>query len=642
MIQKMTIGQSKNVKIINIIKIALIIFISFSIVAYFYPFYTDSDSLVYGITTISLANGSYSYTSDLLKETGLWEFVPIPWVKTIDNTAVPKTGVGIYGISTISYLLGSFYGLFYIGPIFSILFLIAAERIATNLFGRFVGLLTLIFLVSDFTILIIARQLMTDNIFSLFFIIGCFFLIKFLRAKKNKFILISSIFFATTAFIRMPGVIFFPIEIFVIVGFFVYENISIKKMYLDSINLEQYQKLFPCKKRIIKFFKIGIFLAIPWIVFILFILFFNTYYFGDPLTTYQDISKNNEITGEGKSITSFFQFDSKFFEYTKYYSVSLLPDSIKKSLMNLSSTENSPPFERNWIGLFSLLIFVPVIVIAFYDRTKRKEVIIFSLFIVAWISFHSSNYIAPSIENHPTTFLRDRYMIPMLPLFYMFFGFVIDRIWKVNFKSNSINRIKLSIKSFRYVFIILVFVLMFSSLYSSQATADILKKQLRISNPTLAAERYPLDMEGLPEDSVIVGGASRKILEYNLTSFFPYWGMGRYTEATPETIPKGPIENLKKIMNEGYETYMFKGGLMRVDLPYFEYLEAEHGIILQNYSKTFCKLEIINSQTELSETDRLVSDGTCFVSTSSNIQCVESICYSVDVEWVNNRQYLNP
>ena len=229
MFQTLIVDQSKSVKIINIIKIALIVFISFSIVAYFYPFYTDTDSLVYGITTISLANGSYSYTSDLLKETGLWEFIPVQWVKTIHDTAIPKTGVGIYGISTISYLLSGYYGLFYIGPIFSILFLITAERIATNLFGRFVGLITLIFLVSDFTILIIARQLMTDNIFSLFFIIGCFFLIKFLRQKKNKLILLSTICFVITAFIRMPGMIFLPIEIFIVIGYFAYESITNKK-----------------------------------------------------------------------------------------------------------------------------------------------------------------------------------------------------------------------------------------------------------------------------------------------------------------------------------------------------------------------------------------------------------------------------
>jgi len=95
-------------------------------------------------------------------------------------------------------------------------------------------------------------------------------------------------------------------------------------------------------------------------------------------------------------------------------------------------------------------------------------------------------------------------------------------------------------------------------------------------------------------------------------------------------------------MNEGYDTYMFKGGLMRIDLPYFKYLEAEYGIILQNYSKTFCKLEMINSQNEINESDGLVSDGTCFVSTSSTVQCTGGICYTVEIEWANPREFFNP
>lgn len=636
MVQALLFGQSNGVKIINIAKIALLIFISFSLLAYFYPFYTDVDSLVYGVTTISLANGSYSYTSDLLKETGLWEFVPVQWVKTIHNTAIPKTGVGIYGFSTISYLLGNYYGLFYIGPIFSILFLISAERIATNLFGRFVGLVTLIFLVSDFTITIIGRQLMTDNIFSLFFILGCFFLIKFLRDKKNKLILFSSLFFVITAFIRMPGLIFLPIEIFIIVGYFTYETISNKKKNLNSKNLNRYNNPLPYTNNLFKFLKIGIYIAIPWAVFILFLLSFNAYYFGDPITTYQDVIAPEEIRGEKKSITLFFQFDSKFFEYAKYYSTSLLPDTIKESLVNLSSTENSPPFEQNWIGVFSLFIFIPALIIAFYDKTKRKEVIIFCLFTVGWISFHSSNYIAPTIENPPTSFLRDRYMIPMLPLFYILFGFIIDRIWRISIKRNLIHQPKLSGNSFKVIFIILVSVLLISSLYSSRAAADIMNKQLSIHNPINAAERYPLDKEGLSEKSVIVGSDSRKTLEYNLTSFFPFWELGRYEEVNPDTIPKEPIQTLKTIMEEGYETFMFKGGLTRVDLPYFKFLETDHGIILKNYSKTFCKLEMTNSQNAAIESSNL-SDDVCYQSTKTEVICLENRCFDVQIE-VNNRE----
>jgi len=234
MMQALVTDLSKRIKIINIIKISLFVFISFSLLANFYGFYSDVDSLVYGISSINLANGSYSYTTELLTETGLLEFIPVQWVKTIHDTAIPKTGVGIYGFSTSAYLIAGEFGLFYLGPVFTIIFLITSERIATNLFGRLVGLITLILLVSDFSITIIGRQLMTDNIFALFFILGCFFLIKFLRDKKNKFILFSSLFFVTCSFIRLPGLIFLPLEISIIIGYFAYEVIYNKKKNFNS------------------------------------------------------------------------------------------------------------------------------------------------------------------------------------------------------------------------------------------------------------------------------------------------------------------------------------------------------------------------------------------------------------------------
>jgi len=624
MMRALVVDKSKRVKVINIIKISLLVFISFSLLAHFYPFYSDKDSLVYGISSISLANGSYSYTSELLQETGLSEFVPVQWVKTIHDTAIPKTGVGIYGFSSSAYLIAGEYGLFYLGPVFTIIFLIVSERIATNLFGRLVGLVTLVFMVSDLSILIIGRQLMTDNIFSLFFILGCFFLIKFLREKKNSFILFSTLFFVTSGFIRLSGSIFLPIEISIIIGYFVYEAIYDKKKNLGLKNLN--------KAKHFKFFKIGIIIAIPWIVFILFWFSFNTYYFGDPLTTYQDARIATKNLESGKSFATFFEIDSKFFEYAKFYSMSLLPDNIRQSLMDNIKTPETDQFDNNWMGLFSLLVFLPALIIVFYDKSKRKEIIIFYIFIVGWISFYSSNYIAPPIENHVNTFLRDRSMIPILPLFFMLFGLVIVRISRINYK--NLNHFpKLADKSFRIVFIIFVSILLLSSLSMSHSAAEIINQKMTIRDPYVLAERYPPDREGLPEKSVIVGGASRESLAYDFTSFFPYWGMSRYSEITPDTIPIKPIQTLTKLMDEGYDTFMFKGGADHRDIQYFEFLAAEHGIILQNYTKTFCKLQLTNTNSELDASTEIRRDDICYLRTEFEVLCVEGRCFEVVIQW---------
>ena len=53
-----------------------------------------------------------------MQEYQSWDFVPNQWVKTIQNTAIPIGSFGIYGISSIAFLLGGYYGLFFLGPIF--------------------------------------------------------------------------------------------------------------------------------------------------------------------------------------------------------------------------------------------------------------------------------------------------------------------------------------------------------------------------------------------------------------------------------------------------------------------------------------------------------------------------------------------
>ena len=201
-------------------------------------------------------------------------------------------------------------------------------------------------------------------------------------------------------------------------------------------------------------------------------------------------------------------------------------------------------------------------------------------------------------------------MIPMMPFSFILFGFIIHKIWEINLKKVLMNRYKFISVSFKVSFVILVFILLSVSLLSSKPVEDIFNNTYTIENPQVFAEKYPPDREGLPENSVIVGDASRKAIAYNATIFFPYWGMGRYSETTPDTIPKEPIITLKKIMEQGYETYMFKGGASDRDVLYFRYLEAEHGIVLKDFSKTFCKLELVEKN-NISETESQ-SDELCY------------------------------
>jgi len=192
-------NKIKTNSVLDILKIIIIILASFSLIANFYPYYEGWDSFVYGISAISLAQGSFGITNELLLETGNNVFVPNHWIKTIHNTAVPIASPAILGLAAFSYLIGGYYGLFYIGPIFSIIFLIVSERVATKLFGGFVGLFTLVLLSTDLIFLSTGVQLLTDNIYSLFFILGCFFIIRFFQKEKIKLIFLSTVFFCSSS-----------------------------------------------------------------------------------------------------------------------------------------------------------------------------------------------------------------------------------------------------------------------------------------------------------------------------------------------------------------------------------------------------------------------------------------------------------
>ena len=108
-------------------------------------------------------------------------------------------------------------------------------------------------------------------------------------------------------------------------------------------------------------------------------------------------------------------------------------------------------------------------------------------------------------------------------------------------------------------------------------------------NPETYAKKYPIDTEGLSENSVILGGAGRRAMEYNVIPFDPYWA-----------LPQDHIQTLKQIMEEGYEVYAFKNKRTN-DKFYFEYLKTEHGIIMKDYSNTFCKFEFMKNVTERNE-----------------------------------------
>jgi len=597
--------KSKKISLLGLIKIIIIILVSVYLIGEFIPFYGErGDDSLYGFGAIQIVNGSYEYTNEFLQNSEYDDgFYFGPFIKTIHNTLIPNGAIGIYGLAAFSYFLGGYYALFYLGPIITILFLIISERVITKLFGGFAGLVALIFLSTDSLVLNIGRQLLTECIFSLLLILGCFFLIKFLNEKTNTSILLCSSFLTAATFFRYTGIIFLPIEILIVLSYFLFNYLNITKedskiISLSKINLNLLNQIF--KKDFKKILKIPLYILGPWSIFFIFLFSFNTNFFGEPFTTYWEQESNLETENV---ISSYFMFDSERFESIILYSAEFLP--VQTNFLANTNPLKSILLDKFLQSITSFLLLFSALFISLYFKINRKEIIIFIIFILGLLLFYSSALVF-------SEGIAERYMIPILSLSFGILGYLMYRAWTINFDKISLKNFQIFSKSWKGFLIIFFGILLLSSLYYSKPVNSLLIKQnFEFKNPQVFADRYPLDKEGLTEKSVILYGKGRvPIWEYHAIPFYPFIGYSEKTQSWSDNETKAQsIKVMNELLDDGYDLYVFKNKNLG-DPSYYRYLEDEHGLILKEHSKTFCKLLRIENASDVNSI-QIKSDDIC-------------------------------
>jgi len=582
----------KRIPFLGIIKIIILILVSVYLIGSFSPFYTDNDAHLYGIGAIKIVNGSYEYTNEFLKNTDYGGFHFEPFIKTIYGTLIPHGAIGIYGPAAISYFLGGYSGLFYLGPITTVLFLIGSERVISKLFGGFAGLVALIFLSTDVTLLGVGRQLLSDSIFSLLLILACFFLIKFLKKNSYSSILLCSSFLTAATFFKFNGVTFLPIEIFIVIGYFLFSYLNntredSKKLSLSKKILNLPNQIF--KKDLKKILKTSLYILGPWSIFFIFLFSYNTYFFGEPFTTYWEEYRDTETES---LISSIHVFDSERIESIKSYSAKLLPDKTNFIVETISL--KSIVLDQLVKSIISFSLIFSALFISLKFRIKRIEIIVFIIFILGILAFYSSSSVVSITEITP------RYMIPILPLFFGIIGYLMYNAWQINYRKISIKHYQKFSISWKGLLIIIFAIILITSLYYSKPVDRILIKQNFISkDPLDFANRYHNHLdEGFTEKSVIFYGKDRvKVWEYNAIPFNPF----KSSEQS--------IQVINELLDGGYDLYVFKEK-NRGDPSFYRNLESEQGLILKEHSKTFCKLIRIEN-TENVNNKQIQSDDIC-------------------------------
>ena len=222
--------------------------------------------------------------------------------------------------------------------------------------------------------------------------------------------------------------------------------------------------------------------------------------------------------------------------------------------------------------------------------------------------FYSANSLTlgPIQLADPTFDLQERYMIHSLVLSSMLFSFILYRGWNIKIRSVSIQRIKIPSKIFYVIFSIILAAFLLTSLYYSQSVEYL--SRLTIKDPISYANRI-LDKEGLSENSVIIFHGGR-VVDYNAIAFQTVNGYSKHAGFNPDMINQEHIHILKKILEDDYKVYTFKSH-REGEPSFFRYLEAEHGLILKDYSKTFCKMVPIENIDETKEGNNTKSDRVC-------------------------------
>jgi len=574
--------------VISIVKISIIIFSAYGVTANFLPFFEGSNPYFYGVNAVLLGNGQFSITNDLLQETGRAEFIPENWIITEHGTAVAMSGTGLMVAGSLFYLIGGYYGLFYLSPICFIILLIASERISSKLFGSYVGLVTLLIVSSSNLLFRNSIELLTESIFSLFFVIGVFYLIKFLKTKKNYCLLLSTVIFTLATWIRLNGLIALPLEIFVISMYFLFAISTEKKSLTDLNNPKIQNKSQQIIKKLKnkKLLKVFLIIIIPWSFFLISHIAYYEYNFGDPLTNY---GAEKEFTNYDSSLSAIFKFEYKDYENIKQYSKYLLPYQIP-AIYNSSDANFDNVLGNNWIGLISIGSLLVITTISFYTKDKRTEIFVLMMFVLGIVWFFSSI----TLEHRAERGVPGRYMLPAFILSSMIFGYFLQKIIKKEIsKEKSI--LKILIKFSKIILIVILGVFFILAFYFSNPIQIIIEEGWNFKNPDEFVKRYPLSLEGLTEDSVIVTNVGARAVEYGFISFNPM--------LTKQTSSDS-VNLLEKIIKEGHDINTFKIPFNVDEKNMINSLVNEHGFILKDYSKTFCKME-------LSSYDKAISDENC-------------------------------
>jgi hypothetical protein len=572
-------------------------------VGFFFPFYEyPNDSRVYGFQSILMAEGKYEYTNDFLETTGKWEFVPAALIKTQYHTAIPNILPLFPALGSILYKLFGLSGLFYLNPLLSIFLLIISERIASKYFGKYVGLLTLIFLATNEMVFWIGRALLTDTLFSILFLLGTYFLINFLKEKKITTLVIASSFLAATSFIRPNGIIFVPLEVLILIGFFI-----IKILYRRNMNglNSNYNYINRIKFR--KVISLSLVTVSPWLIFVIFILSFNSYFFGDPTITIYNVPGAPEHFISEPSVQKFgvdMERIDKYLGHFLPYPLNRASDVLNSKIAEQNETivSDLPKILPDgitslisYVGIFTFVVLVLSLLISFKNRKNFEACIVFCVMIISLILFYSLNFIVVGRQGSA----RD--MLPVFPIFYILLSYIIVSFLSFRFKNVSIKK-HVILKSSK-IFLLTILIIFFPiSFYFADYSQIIKKEGINLKDPVLYLQKFPKISDPIEKMDIVVSAYKWDHVIYH--GAIPFSPIGLEKEFNPENaFYLEMIKTLNDIVSKGYPVYIFKEPGIEFEKMFHSELAKNENFVLKQFSENFCKIELETEKNRIDDVE---------------------------------------
>ena len=550
--------------LLKIVKLTIIVFVSFSVLANFVPFFEGSNSYHYGVASMLLIEEGITKSNPFLEKYETNEFIDENWLRTDQNQMIPMSGHGLITLGGISYLFGGYFGLYYVSPIIFIILLVASERITTNLFGKYAGLITLLLLSTSNLLFRNSIEFHTESLFCLMFLLGTYCLIKFGRTDKSYLTIIASTCFVICTTVKLSGVISFPIEFFIIFIFIINRYVKNKKhSRTKNKNLQ-----------------VILFALIPWIIFFFFFAYGNISNFGDPLVTYGTLNENYATVFD---TSSFFliEFEAIDFENVIQYSKYLLPYLFAGIFNNVDDNYESI-LGQNWIGIIPLIAFGLIAIFSYKSKNKKLEIFVILLLLFGIVWFYSSITSEYLAEGG----VPGRFVLPSFVLSAMIFGYAVEMLF-VGIKNKKWKIAK--VLQISLVSVIVGSVLI--SIYFTPAVTMFGQDNF-FKNPFDYQKEFPLKEDGINENSILVTPIGSRALEYDIISFNPI---------LTKQIASNSVDLLKNLMREGNYAYTFKIPFNEFEKNMIHSLINEHGFTLKDYSKTFCKIELASYDNSISD-----------------------------------------